>query len=113
MIISQDSSCISQITSSFAKKVRRDQCTLTQKILRNALIEVFQWGIAPAKDYLRRQWSLIHAGKAPVSDFVLTGRVRSRYRGGRIGPVQAALARRLGEIDPGRVIRHKERLVSS
>ena len=92
-------------------KVRRDQCALTQKILRNALIKAFKRGIAPTKDYLRTQWSLIHAGKFPVSDFVLTGRVRSRYRGGRIGPVQAALARRLGEIDPGRVVRHKERLV--
>ena len=93
------------------KKVRRDQCALTQKILRNALIKAFKRGIAPTKDYLRTQWSLIHAGKFPVSDFVLTGRVRSRYRGGRIGPVQAALARRLGEMDPGRVVRHKERLV--
>jgi len=92
------------------KKVRRDQCALTQKILRNALIKAFKRGIAPTKDYLRTQWSLIHAGKFPVSDFVLTGRVRSRYRGGRIGPVQAALARRLGEMDPGRVVRHKERL---
>jgi DNA polymerase elongation subunit (family B) len=71
---------------------------------------VFQRGIAPTKEYLRSQWSLIHAGKFPVSDFVLTGRVRSRYRGGKIGPVQAALARRLGEVDPGRVVRHKERL---
>eukprot|EP00804_Cyclotella_cryptica_P015105 CCRYP_000678-RA/>CCRYP_000678-RA protein AED:0.04 eAED:0.04 QI:194/1/1/1/0.90/0.83/12/2203/2174 len=90
--------------------VRRDQCSLTQKILRDALIKVFQRGINPTKDYLRLQWSKIHAGKFPVSDFVLTGRVRSRYRGGKIGPVQAALARRLGEVDPGRVVRHKERL---
>jgi len=93
-------------------KVRRDQCALTQRVLRDALVKVFRSGISSAKDYLRIQWSLIHAGKFSVSDFVLTGRVRSRYRGGRIGPVQAALARRLGEIDPGRVVRHKERLVS-
>jgi hypothetical protein len=43
---------------------------------------------------------------SPYSSF----QVRSRYRGGKIGPVQAALARRLAEIDPGRVVRHKERL---
>jgi hypothetical protein len=40
----------------------------------------------------------------------LTGRVRSRYRGGRVGPVQASLAKRLAEVDPGRMVRHKERL---
>jgi hypothetical protein len=71
---------------------------------------VFQSGISPTKEYLRQQWALVHSGKFPVSDFVLTGRVRSRYRGGKIGPVQAALARRLGEVDPGRIVRHKERL---
>lgn len=57
-----------------------------------------------------RQWTMIQAGKLPVSDFVLTGGVRSRYRGGKAGPVQASLARRLAEVDPGRVVRHKERL---
>ncbi|EED88820.1 DNA polymerase, partial [Thalassiosira pseudonana CCMP1335] len=90
--------------------VRRDQCSLTQKILRNALICSFQHGLGRTKEYLRTQWSLVHASRVPVSDFVLTGRVRSRYRGGKIGPVQAALARRLAEVDPGRVVRHKERL---
>jgi len=53
---------------------------------------------------------MILRGNLPVSDFILTGRVRSRYRGGRVGPVQAVLARRLAEADPGRVVRHKERL---
>eukprot|EP00970_Alexandrium_tamarense_P010722 scaffold2211_cov276-Alexandrium_tamarense.AAC.2 len=67
-------------------------------------------GLGRTKEYLRTQWSLVHASRVPVSDFVLTGRVRSRYRGGKIGPVQAALARRLAEVDPGRVVRHKERL---
>jgi len=57
-----------------------------------------------------RQWSLIFAGDLPVSDFILTGRVRSKYRGGKEGPVQAVLARRLAEADPGRIIRHKQRL---
>jgi hypothetical protein len=33
----------------------------------------------------------------------------SSYRGGRIGPVQAVLAKRLAEVDPGKVVRHKER----
>lgn len=90
--------------------VRRDQCTLTQKVLRNSLVTLFQKGVDAVKKYLFRQWALILSGRLPVSDFILTGRVRSRYRGGRIGPVQAALARRLAEADPGRVVRHKERL---
>jgi DNA polymerase zeta len=90
--------------------VRRDQCKLTQRILRNALITVFERGIQAAREYLNEQYALIHSGSLPVSEFILTGRVRSRYRGGKIGPVQAALARRLAEIDPGRVVRHKERL---
>ena len=90
--------------------IRRDQCALTQKVLRNALITLFQSGIHAVKSYLFRQWSLILSGRLPVSDFILTGRVRSRYRGGRVGPVQAVLARRLAEADPGRIIRHKERL---
>jgi DNA polymerase zeta len=90
--------------------VRRDQCALTQKVLRNALISVFQNGLESTKEYLQRQWALIHAGRLPVSDYILTGRVRSHYRGGKIGPVQAALARRLAEADPGRTVRHKERI---
>ena len=36
--------------------------------------------------------------------------MRHRYRGGKCGPVQATLAKRLAEVDPGRVVRHKERL---
>ncbi|KAL7553101.1 hypothetical protein ACHAWF_016353, partial [Thalassiosira exigua] len=90
--------------------VRRDQCTLTQRVLKDALVHVFQRGLGPAQKYLERQWALIHSGRLPVSDFVLTGRVRSRYRGGKVGPVQATLAKRLAEVDPGRVVRHKERL---
>jgi DNA polymerase zeta len=90
--------------------VRRDQCSLTQKVLKNALITLFRHGIEAVREYLHRQWSSILAGNVPVSDFILTGRVRSKYRGGREGPVQAVLARRLAESDPGRIIRHKERL---
>jgi DNA polymerase zeta len=90
--------------------IRRDQCALTQKVLRNSLVTLFRSGIQAVKAYLHRQWGLILSGRIPVSDFILTGRVRSRYRGGRIGPVQAVLARRLAEADPGRVVRHKERL---
>ena len=89
----------------------QDQCALTQKILRNALITIFRGGgVQGVREYLNRQWALIHAGQLPVSDYILTGRVRSHYRGGKIGPVQAALARRLAEADPGRIMRHKERL---
>lgn len=94
----------------FHTTVRRDQCVLTQKILRNFLVTIFKNGLDASRAYLQRQWSLIHAGRLPVSDFVLTGRVRSQYRGGKIGPVQAALAKRLAEADPGRTMRHKERL---
>ena len=90
--------------------VRRDQCALTQKVLRNALITLFKHGISAVKEYLFRQWALIFAGELPVSDFILTGRVRSKYRGGKEGPVQAVLARRLAEADPGRVVKNKERL---
>jgi hypothetical protein len=97
-------------TSIIHVKVRRDQCPITQRILKNALTLAFTNGLSSVKDYLYRQWALIHSGSLPVSDFVLTGRVRSRYRGGKLGPVQASLAKRLAEIDPGRVVRHKERL---
>ncbi|KAL7565302.1 hypothetical protein ACA910_014590 [Epithemia clementina (nom. ined.)] len=90
--------------------VRRDQCALTQKILRNSLVTLFSKGTAAVRRYLFRQWSLILSGELPVSDFILTGRVRSRYRGNGVGPVQAVLARRLAEADPGRVMRHKERI---
>lgn len=89
--------------------IRRDQCALTQKILRNSLVMLFRSGIDAVKSYLIRQWALILSGRLPVSDFILTGRVRSRYRGGSIGPVQATLARRLAEVDPGKVVRHNER----
>ncbi len=90
--------------------IRKDQCCLTQKILRNALITVFRdKGLQRLQPYLFRQWALIHSGRLPVSDFILTGRVRSQYRG-KVGPVQATLARRLAEADPGRMMQHKERL---
>ena len=88
--------------------IRRDQCALTQKVLRNALITLFRHGVAAVKEYLVRQWRLIEAGKLPVSDFILTGRVRSSYRASL--PVQAALLQRLNQYDPGRNVRHKERL---
>ncbi len=90
--------------------IRKDQCALTQKVLRNSLVTLFRSGLDDVKSYLFRQWALILAGKLPISDFILTGRVRSKYRGGRVGPVQAVLARRLSEADPGRVVRAKERL---
>jgi DNA polymerase zeta len=89
--------------------IRRDQCALTQKVLRNSLVTLFSSGVNAVKAYLYTQWSAILAGDLPVSDFILTGRVRSRYRGGRVGPVQAVLARRLADADPGRIVRHKER----
>mmetsp|Transcript_2917 Transcript_2917/g.4108 ORF Transcript_2917/g.4108 Transcript_2917/m.4108 type:complete len:339 (+) Transcript_2917:31-1047(+) len=91
--------------------IRKDQCSLTQNVLRKALTLIFaNQGSHGVKDFLCRQWALIHGGKLPISEYILTGRVRSHYRGGKIGPVQAALARRLAEVDPGRIIKHKERL---
>jgi DNA polymerase zeta len=90
--------------------VRRDQCALTQKVLQNTLITLFRQGIDAVHEYLNRQWYLINAGHIPISEFILTGRVRSQYRGGREGPVQAVLAQRLAEADPGNVVRHKERI---
>lgn len=106
--------CPDQPTPTFEAKgietVRKDQCAATQKILRNALIVTFQErNLSKLKEYLLRQWALIHSGMLPVSDFILTGRLRSNYRS-KIGPVQAALAKRLAEADPGKTIRHKERL---
>jgi DNA polymerase zeta len=102
-----------ELTPTFEAKgletVRRDQCTLTKKVLRNSLVMLYRSGIAAVKSYLYRQWHTILAGNCPVSDFILTGRVRNRYRGGKIGPVQAALARRLAESDPAKMVRHKER----
>mmetsp|Transcript_3721 Transcript_3721/g.7105 ORF Transcript_3721/g.7105 Transcript_3721/m.7105 type:complete len:338 (+) Transcript_3721:5968-6981(+) len=90
--------------------VRKDQCPVTQKILRSALILTFEErNLSKLKQYLLRQWALIHSGRLPVSDFILTGRLRSNYRS-KIGPVQAALVKRLAEADPGKTIRHKERL---
>lgn len=90
--------------------VRRDQCALTQKVLRNSLKMLFRYGIDSVKSYLYRQWSNILSGQVSVSDFILTGRVRGKYRGGSSGPVQATLFRRLVEADPGLKIKHKERL---
>lgn len=90
--------------------IRRDQCALTQKVLRNALITLFRHGLEAVKTYLQRQWIRILSGSLPVSDFILTGRVRSRYRGGKVGPVQAVLTKRLAEADPGHMVRHKERV---
>jgi DNA polymerase zeta len=89
--------------------IHRDQCALTQKVIRNSLTILFRSGVNAVKNYLYRQRILILAGKLPLSDYILTGRVRSRYRGGRIGPVQAVLARRLAEADPGKNVRHNER----
>lgn len=89
--------------------VRRDQCALTKRILEKALVALYSRGLDEAKEYLFRQWSLILSDSVPMSEFVLAGRVRSKYRGGRVGPVQAALARRLAEEDPGYIVRHKQR----
>lgn len=63
---------LDQIKPTFEAKgletVRRDQCALTQKILRNALITIFRdGGIRNLKSFLQRQWALIHAGRLPVS----------------------------------------------
>ena len=66
--------------------IRRDQCALTQKVLKNSLIMLFRYGVQAAREYVFRQWNLILSGRLPVSEFIFTGRVRSQYRGA--GPVQ-------------------------
>lgn len=90
--------------------IRRDQCALTQKVLKNSLVLLFQRGLDAVKEYLFRQWWLILSGQLPPSEFILTGRVRARYRNERIPNAFAALARRMAEADPARVVRHKERI---
>lgn len=89
--------------------IRRDQCQLTKRVLKNALVALYKEGIEAARQYLIQQWSSILSDMVPVSDFILCGRVRSKYRGGRVGPVQAALVRRLVEMDPAYTVRHKQR----
>lgn len=59
--------------------IRKDQCTLTQRIVQNALITLFKHGKAALREYLIKQWGLIHAGKLPVSDFILTGTLYSIF----------------------------------
>ena len=59
----------------------------SKKILYNALITIFMCGVRATKDYLCQKWEMIYEGSLPVLDFVLTGQVRSCYRGGEIGPV--------------------------
>jgi DNA polymerase elongation subunit (family B) len=59
--------------------IRCDQCALTQKLLRNILVTIFRSGSEAVQTYLYRQWALILFGRLPVADFILTGRVRSKY----------------------------------
>ncbi len=101
-----------ELESKGLETIRKDQCLLTQKILSQALIIAFRQGKDAVKDYLEGQWGSIIAGRFPVSDFILTGRVRERYRKGaeKSPPAAAALVRRLAQIDPGLVIRDKERV---
>jgi DNA polymerase zeta len=101
-----------ELESKGIETIRKDQCHLTQKILSQALITVFKQGKEALKDLLERQWANIYAGKLPVSDFILTGRVRDKYRKGadKSPPAAAALVRRLAQSDPGLVIRDKERV---
>jgi DNA polymerase zeta len=92
--------------------IRKDQCALTKKVLQNLLITTFARGIRAGRQYLQRQWTMIYSGCLPVSDFILTGRVRSKYRAAaeKSPPAAAAMSRRLAESDPGRIVRDKERI---
>ncbi len=103
-----------QSTPTFEAKgievIRKDQCRLTQKILRGALITMFRTKKeSKLREYLEKQWIKLLSGSLPPSDFVLTGRVRSSYRSGG-ATVQAALADRLAESDPGVRMKNKERI---
>ena len=75
--------------------VRRDQCALTKKVLRRSLeIYLGSRDKRELRSYLERVWRKVLMGKVPVSDFIITGRVRSSYREG--GETMAAyLVRRL------------------
>ena len=43
--------------------VRKDQCVLTQKVLRNALVTLVKTrSVEAVQAYLHRQWSRIYAG---------------------------------------------------
>jgi DNA polymerase zeta len=91
--------------------IRKDQCRLTQKLLRGALMTLFKYhNVEKLKQYLERQWTKLLAGKLPVSDFILSGRVRAQYREGG-ETVTAALVQRLSEKDPLiRNVRNKARI---
>ncbi|GMH65595.1 hypothetical protein TrLO_g8868 [Triparma laevis f. longispina] len=65
--------------------IRKDQCSMTQTILQGALITLFKTADRNlVRRYLNRQWTKLLAGRLPISDFILTGRVRSSYREGGI-----------------------------
>lgn len=91
--------------------IRKDQCRLTQKLLRGALMTLFKYhNVEKLRKYLEREWTKLLAGKLPVSDFILSGRVRSQYREGG-ETVTAALVQRLSEKDPLiRNVRNKARI---
>ncbi|GMI46903.1 hypothetical protein TrCOL_g2571 [Triparma columacea] len=91
--------------------IRKDQCRLTQKLLRGALMTLFKYhNVEKLRKYLEREWTKLLAGKLPVSDFILSGRVRSHYREGG-ETVTAALVQRLSEKDPLiRNVRNKARI---
>ena len=90
--------------------IRKDQCRMTQTILQGALITLFQTADKIAvRRYLNRQWTKLLAGRLPISDFILTGRVRTSYREGGV-TTAASLVKRLSESDPMLRFRNKQRI---
>jgi DNA polymerase zeta len=90
--------------------IRKDNCALTQRVQKGALMTLFKTGSRDRlKEYLQRQWTKILSGSLPLSQFVLSGRVREQYRNG--GSTNAAeLVKRICTIDPGFKMKHSERI---
>jgi DNA polymerase zeta len=90
--------------------IRKDNCALTQRVQRGALMTLFKTGsAAKLKQYLERQWTKVLSGSLPLSDFILSGRVRERYRTGG-STTQAELVKRLCDVDPNFKMKNSERI---
>jgi len=90
--------------------IRKDNCALTQRVQQGALITLFKTSSKQKlKEYLQRQWTKIMSGSLPLSQFVLSGRVREQYRTGGT-TLQAELVKNLCSIDPGFKMKASERI---
>ena len=90
--------------------VRRDQCLLTKEILKGALLNLFstKGNMSSLRHYLNMQWTRVLRGQLPLKYYVLTGRVRTHYK--KNLNVQAVLAKKMMDEDPGFNMKNRERL---